>query len=129
MIAIDTNVVVRFVVADDVEQASRARSLVEAQDVYLAKTVLLEAEWVLKSLYGYTREQILQALKGFLLLPRVVAEDLPGSLRAIAWAADGMDFADALHIVSGENCESFASFDRKLACVAARSAAVSVREP
>ena len=42
MIAIDTNVVVRFLVNDDPEQATRARRLIEAEDVFLSTTVLLE---------------------------------------------------------------------------------------
>lgn len=47
MIAIDTNVLVRLLVADDPAQSSRARALLETQDVWIGPTVLLEAAWVL----------------------------------------------------------------------------------
>ena len=51
MIAIDTNVVVRFLVNDDPEQAQRARRLIESEDVFLSTTALLETEWVLRVAY------------------------------------------------------------------------------
>ena len=49
MRAIDTNIVVRLLTADDAEQAKAARGLVEAGDIFLGVTVLLEAEWVLRA--------------------------------------------------------------------------------
>ena len=44
VIAIDTNVVVRFVVNDDREQAGRARALIDGEEVFVATTVLLETK-------------------------------------------------------------------------------------
>ncbi len=48
MLAIDTNVIVRYLVADDREQARRARELIDGGRVFIATTVLLETEWVLR---------------------------------------------------------------------------------
>src|ERR1041385_573755 len=53
MLAIDTNVVVRYLTSDHPKQAARAEALVERQDVFVATTVLLETEWVLRSAYGF----------------------------------------------------------------------------
>jgi len=62
--AIDTNIVVRLLTADDAEQAKAARGLVEAGDIFLGVTVLLEAEWVLRAGYGFAPAQIVAALRG-----------------------------------------------------------------
>jgi predicted nucleic-acid-binding protein len=46
VIAIETNVVVRFLVNDDREQARRARALIGGEEGFVATTVRLETEWV-----------------------------------------------------------------------------------
>ena len=48
MLAVDTNVVVRFLTGDEPAQAERARSIFEREAVLLLKTVMLETEWVLR---------------------------------------------------------------------------------
>ena len=66
MIALDTNVLVRFIANDDAVQAKRARLLIEKGPVFVAKTVLLELEWVLRGAYDLDRPTILKALLGLL---------------------------------------------------------------
>jgi predicted nucleic-acid-binding protein len=51
VIAIDTNVLVRFLVDDDKTQAGIAEALIRANEIFLSRTVLLETEWVLRSVY------------------------------------------------------------------------------
>jgi predicted nucleic-acid-binding protein len=51
MMALDTNVLVRYLTRDEPEEAARAKSLVERGPVFVAKTVMLESEWVLRSAY------------------------------------------------------------------------------
>ena len=120
MIAIDTNVLVRLLVADDPAQALRARKLVERNDVVVAATVLLEAEWVLRSAYRFDRAQIEAAFRRFLGLPRVA----PDSPSVVAQALDayraGLDFADALHLASTPDADAFFTFDRRLVRVAGK---------
>ncbi len=129
MIAIDTNVVVRFLVNDDREQARRARALIEGEDVFVATTVLIETESVLRSAYQLPRQQLIDALRAFLDLPRVSAQDREGAGAALDWAEQGMDFADALHLASAAGCVAFASFDRGLKQTAAKLGAPAVRAP
>jgi predicted nucleic acid-binding protein len=129
VISIDTNVLVRFVVNDDPKQARRARALVESSDVFAPTSVLLETEWVLRSTYKITGQAIFDALRAFLALPRVFAEDEKTAHAALDWALRGMDFADALHLASSTECEAFASFDRGLARTAAKVGALTVRAP
>src|SRR6266851_1349731 len=95
MLAIDTNVVVRFLTGDEPKQAAKARSLIERQDIFLAATVLQETEWVLRNDYGLERVAVIEALTKFAGLPRLTLEDPTRISKALAWAANGMDFADA----------------------------------
>ena len=129
MIAIDTNVIVRFLVNDDREQAQRARALIEAEDTLVATSVLLESEWVLRSAYGLASRAVFEKLRAFLSLPRVFAQDRDAALAALDWADQRMDFADALHLASSANCEAFASFDRDPAKAAAKVGAPAMRAP
>jgi predicted nucleic acid-binding protein len=46
MLAVDTNVVVRLLTADEPVQAARARAIFERETVLLVKTVVLETQWV-----------------------------------------------------------------------------------
>jgi predicted nucleic-acid-binding protein len=127
--AIDTNVLVRFLTGDDRAQAARARRLVEAGDIFLATSVLLESEWVLRSGYGLAAESIVQALRGFAGLSGVTLEDPALAARALNWAEQGLDFADALHLGRAQGCSAFMSFDRKLARAAAGLSDVEIAAP
>lgn len=115
MIAIDTNVVVRFVTNDDPAQSPRARAFVSENEILLSSTVLLEAEWVLRSVYDMDPTVIAAAFRKVLGLPTVTPEEPDRLARAIEWFETGRDFADALHLAASEGCESFATFDRSLA--------------
>ena len=111
MLAIDTNVVVRYLTSDHPKQAARAEALVERQDVFVATTVLLETEWVLRSAYGFEPRQVADVLERFVGLPTVRLESAKAVSKALGWARDGLDFADALHLAAAEGCEAFVSFD------------------
>lgn len=71
MLAIDTNLIVRYLVGDDPGQAARARRLIDNNDVFVGITVLLETEWVLRSVYEFSAAQCAKALSDFAGLPRV----------------------------------------------------------
>jgi predicted nucleic-acid-binding protein len=129
MIAIDTNVIVRYLVADQSEQFRRATALIEAEQVFVPTTVALEAEWVLRAIYRLNRAAILGALRKFAALPTVAFENMGILTQAVDWAEQGMDFADALHLAGAAGCVAFASFDRGLKQTAAKSEAPAVRAP
>ncbi|HEX2764863.1 MAG TPA: type II toxin-antitoxin system VapC family toxin, partial [Allosphingosinicella sp.] len=115
MRAIDTNVVVRFLANDDEAQATRARRLIAAGDIFVATTVLLESEWVLRTAYGLSNDRVVQALRRLAGLRGVTLEDPALAARALNLAEQGLDFADALHLGRAQGCTAFMSFDRKLA--------------
>jgi predicted nucleic-acid-binding protein len=113
MLAVDTNVIVRFLTGDDPVQAARAKTLINAHPVFVSTTVLLETEWVLRSAYDFSAKQVGAALTDFAGLPRVTLEDPALAAQALAWMADGMDFADALHVARAATCDAFVTFDEK----------------
>ena len=129
MIALDTNVVVRLLVNDDAAQARRARALVAAgADVFVAPTVLMECEWVLRSAYGFAPAQIGGFLRALLGLPGVCTDQPERVAEALAGYDKGMDFADALHLALSHGAERFFTFDaafRKTAAKAAPEAGVT----
>lgn len=124
MIAVDTNVVVRFLTHDDPDQTAKAISLFQSQTIWLAKTVLLETYWVLNSLFGVQPPEINRAIERLLALPNVWAEDLTSVREALKLSVKGMDFADAMHLASRATAERFVSFDRKL-CKKALAAGIA----
>ena len=128
MRAVDTNVVVRFLTRDDPAQASRAKAVIDAGDVFIGTTVLLETEWVLRSVYGFAREDVARALGALAGLPGVSVESPVLLGEALQRTVSGMDFADALHLGAAERCEAMLTFDSRF-IEAARDAAVSVTEP
>lgn len=112
MLAVDTNVLVRLLTGDDPKQFSAATSLLMAESIWIAKTVLLETDWVLRSGYGFNQAAIREAFNKLLGLNSVHAEDSAAIAAALALAAKGMDFADALHLSSRPAGVGFASFDQ-----------------
>src|SRR6267378_8603383 len=101
MTALDTNVLVRVITNDDKPQAGRAaRFLREQESVFIAKTVLLELEWVLRSAYKIEPNAIISALRSILTVINVEIEDEAAVSQALEWYEQGMDFADALHVAS-----------------------------
>jgi len=60
-------------------------------------------------------------------LPTVTLEQPAFAVRALDWFAQGMDLADALHLAGAEECEAFATFDRKLVAAAKKAGAGKVK--
>lgn len=129
MLAIDTNLIVRYLTADHPEQSPQAKALIDGTDVFVGTTVLLETEWVLRSAYGFSARQLVAAVRAFAGLPHVGLEDPALIARALDWMERGMDFADALHLGRAAHCAAFISFDRRLAAAADRLDTVPVRAP
>jgi predicted nucleic-acid-binding protein len=126
MIAVDTNVVVRLLTADNPEQAAAARSLFAAGPIWIAKTVLLETGWVLRSLYGFDESAIREALTKLLGLKNVHTEDKPSMAAALALTAHGIELADAIHLSSRLPGAMFVSFDQSFVRRARRAGATGV---
>jgi predicted nucleic-acid-binding protein len=115
MTALDTNVIVRVVTADDPEQLALALEVLRSGELWVCKTVLLETEWVLRYSYELPPAVILEALRRLLGYRGVQVEDRGAVIQALSLFEEGMDFADALHLASSPGAERFVTFDRPLA--------------
>lgn len=120
MIAVDANLLVRYAVKDDRDQAALATDFLAHNRCFILKTVLLECARVLSSAAGYNlpREIVHERLLHILGLPNVEVEDATGIAQALAWYATGMDFADALHLSGCAELAGLATFDRQFAATA-----------
>jgi len=114
VVAVDTNVLVRLVTNDNAAQAARAAAIFRAGPVFIPKSVLLEAEWVLRFSYKLRTAAILRALRAVLGLENVAVEDPVTVVAALRFLESGLDFADALHVVSSSKAERFVTFDSRL---------------
>lgn len=123
MIGLDTNILVRYIVQDDVRQAALATRLIERtldtveHHGFIASIVLCELVWVLESNYGYVREQIAETLHRLFEIDRFRLEAPDLAWRALDGYHTGADFADAMLALTNERagCDYTASFDRKAA--------------
>jgi len=113
MIAIDTNLLVRFFTNDDEKQANYAKKLIENNTIFIPKSVLLETEWVLRYTYEISHSMILKAFESLLGLPHVLVEDPACIIKIMQWYSQGFDFADAMHLASASQMtNSFATLDK-----------------
>jgi len=116
MIAVDTNIAVRFLTADDPSQARKSRTLFREHEVWLSRTVILELEWVLRGAYKLDRTTINKGLASLIHMDGVVVEDHAVVAEALNQHASGWDFADALHVLAcPPETQVFYSFDKRLA--------------
>ena len=107
----------------------RPRRVVETGDIFLAVTVILETEWVLRAGYGFQAAEIVAALRGLAGLPGVNVENPVHLATALDWVEGGMDFAEALHLARSGHCSAFISFDQKLAQRARPLTTIAVVSP
>ena len=103
MAALDTNVLVRFLVQDDAAQGRAATRLIRGgvlagRPLFVPVTVLLELEWVLRSAFGFDKAAVLHALFGLLGSFELRFESESAVEAALAQYEHGAaDFADCLH--------------------------------
>lgn len=125
MMAVDTNILVRYAVKDDPEQTVTATEFLKNNACFVLKTVALELAWVLSSPAGYnlSRSVVTERLRHICGLPTITVEDASAVAQAITWYEQGMDFADALHLASSVSCSGFATIDCRMTSKASRLAA------
>ena len=123
MKGLDTNVLVRFLVADDAAQTKRVTSLLlsaerSGESFFVSSLVLLELAWVLDSAYGCTRAEVLDALERLTMMPVLRIDNLDAVHRAIALGRKSkQDIADLLIgcCSVADGCTSLLTFDRAAA--------------
>ena len=122
MIALDTNILVRYLMQDDVEQSQRAAIFVEGtagrgEKLYVSHVVLCEMAWVLGRAYGLPKADLLTALSSILRAAEIEVEAGDIANRALRRFSEGRaDFADYLiaERASEAGCAGLATFDARL---------------
>ena len=123
MKGLDTNSIVRFLVRDDEKQAQAVRKVLfdaekKGDILFVPIAATLETIWVLSSVYEYSREEIVQALEGLLVLSvlRIEEHERIASLCRIA-PDNGVDLSDLLIGLSARDkgCETTLTFDKNAA--------------
>lgn len=121
MISVDTNVLARFYCDDPADPEARRqrpaarRIMTESAALFVALTVVLELEWVMRGFYELVPDQVCSVLEHLLGMPHVTVERWERVKDATDLHRKGIDFADALHWTASGGCDSFVSFDKALA--------------
>lgn len=119
VLGVDTNVLVRFLSADDPIQSPLATRLITNkanQPIHVSIGVLVETYLVLARVEKLPRADLNAALSLLLSSPDFVIEKSALAARALADAADGgFDFTDALFSVLSVDagCTATATFDKR----------------
>ena len=104
MPALDTNVLVRYIVRDDARQLAAARRLIsrcvaEGSTLFVPVTVVLELEWVLRSGFEFGKDDVLLALSSLFSAADLSFESERALEVALQLYRKGSaDFADCLHV-------------------------------
>jgi predicted nucleic-acid-binding protein len=123
MIGIDTNVLVRVIVADDPKQAAVARDFIRDRCTpddpgFVSNIVLAELAWILAQSYGYSRIEIADAIERIMETAQLQVESPADVASALAdYRAGPAGFSDCLigHINHTAECSHTVTFDRKAA--------------
>ena len=113
-IAIDTNVLVRYLVWDDEAQAQAAAHAIEGAGTVLISTIVLcETVWVLKRTYKYQLAEIASVMQR-LIRTAAVELDRPAAEAGLAHLQCGGDFADGVILLEAERakCVHLVTLDR-----------------
>lgn len=120
MAALDTNVLVRFLVQVDAAQIAAARKLIrkcanERETLYIPVTVSLELEWVLRSNYRFDKQTVVQTLSDLLSSTEMSFES-EGALEIalLQYSQTSADYSDCLHaaLATAANSGPLWTFDK-----------------
>ncbi len=110
---VDTNVLVRLATGDSPAEHRAVLAALNSQPWRVLTTVLLETEWALRSLYGYSAAQFAAFVEWLDADPRIELAEAKVARIAVAHHRAGLDFADALHLAQAFG-HPFLTLDRKL---------------
>jgi predicted nucleic-acid-binding protein len=122
MIGLDTNVLVRYLVQDDIAQSRSAERLIDDltpdEPGFVSVVALAEVAWVLRAAYRLATDEIIPIVEGMLSAQEFRLES-PDAVRQAVRAVRGTsaDFADALmgSLGAAAGCQTTYTFDRAAA--------------
>jgi predicted nucleic-acid-binding protein len=122
MKGLDTNVLLRYLVEDDLAQARKATAFISSEcstddPGLINRIVLCELVWVLESGYEYPRDMVAAALDRILHTRQFRIENADNVRAALEEYREGSDFADSLlgHVNRQFGCDYTVTFDRQAA--------------
>ena len=112
MIALDTNILARYLLNDTPAQTEITEQMLSGPEICTAPiTVILELVWVLESC-DCERKEIAKALRLLCGLEYFKPQHFDALVRALHWYEEGMDFGDAVHLALSEHAATFRTFDK-----------------
>ena len=123
MVALDTNVIVRFLVRDDEQQAQAVyrrfkQAEAERAVLFVPLMVVLELIWVLESAYDKSRREIIAAIQDLRRMP-VLGFENDDALQHVLLQAEKskVDLSDLLiaQVAQSSGCEKGLTFDKAAA--------------
>ena len=111
MIALDTNVLVRYLVRDDERQAQAARTLLESLTIehpgFVCREVIIELAWVLERSYRHSRDAIAMVLEQLAATESLVVEAAADVVRsAYRYRSGNAGFSDLMILAAAERSEA-----------------------
>jgi predicted nucleic-acid-binding protein len=125
MAALDTNVLVRFLVQDDAAQSALAIKLIEAcldegGTLFIPISVTVELEWVLRSTFQFAKDAVVRTLSALLSSAELSFQDEHAlEVALLLYRKETADFADCVHIALASQAgeQPLWTFDKKAAKV------------
>ena len=121
MIAIDANILIRYIVRDNLEQTPIADDLLEGLTLenpgFVCREVVMETAWVLERTYRFPRDEIADALIDLFATGTLIPEAADDVTRSIdAYSRGRADLADLLILAAAKRVGAapLYTFDRKL---------------
>lgn len=122
MIAIDANILIRYIVRENPELTYAADMLLDGLTPetpgFLCREVVMETAWVLERVYGFARIAVTDAILRLTLRSNVLTEERADVVNAaLAYSRGGPDFADLMILAAAERVGAtpLYTFDRRLA--------------
>jgi predicted nucleic-acid-binding protein len=123
MIGLDTNILLRYIVKDDLEQWGKATRFIGTRCTsdnpgFVDRIALCEMVWVLTRGYRYGRAEVARVIEHLLASEELLLEDGELIRSALtAYERSNMELSDALmgRVNLARGCEGTATFDRKAA--------------
>lgn len=122
MIALDTNVLVRYLVNDDARQAAAARTLLaeltSERPGFVCREVAVELVWVLQRAYGFSRDRIARVLEKLVATKELAFEAGDDVARAaFMYRQGGAGFSDLMIVAAAKRSDAYPlyTFDRQVA--------------
>jgi predicted nucleic-acid-binding protein len=119
MKAIDTNILVRILVKDDVRQGKKALDFIKnTPQVFIGSLVLVETIWVLEACYKVEKAELITMLEALFRVKQFVIQHIDASLIALKeFTLTVVDFSDCLiaAVAQARGCELTVTFDKKAA--------------